>query len=116
MDVKAIANTQASMALNTQNSSIEMARMKIPSDPAQQEQKAHLTKEQIEKITQELQKKLDMFSTQLQITIDPQLKEPIVRVVDGQTKEVIRQLPPESLLKIAKYIDEITGLLFEKKA
>jgi flagellar protein FlaG len=40
----------------------------------------------------------------------------VVKIIDSQTKEVIRQLPPETTLKIAKYIDEITGLLFEKKA
>jgi flagellar protein FlaG len=40
----------------------------------------------------------------------------VVKVVDNDTKEVIRQIPSEEMLKIAKYIDEITGLLFKDMA
>jgi len=39
----------------------------------------------------------------------------VVKIIDSETKEVIRQLPPDVILKIAKYIDEVTGLLFNEK-
>ena len=34
-------------------------------------------------------------------SVDPGTKQPVVKVIDTATKEVIRQLPPEYLLQIA---------------
>jgi flagellar protein FlaG len=34
-------------------------------------------------------------------SVDPATKQPVVKVIDTATKEVIRQLPPEYLLQIA---------------
>ena len=34
-------------------------------------------------------------------SLDPATKQPVVKVIDTATKEVIRQLPPEYLLQIA---------------
>ncbi|HEV7856407.1 MAG TPA: flagellar protein FlaG [Herminiimonas sp.] len=40
----------------------------------------------------------------------------IVRVVDQQTKEIIRQMPSEEALQIAKGLDRMQGLLIHQKA
>ena len=34
-------------------------------------------------------------------SVDPATKQPVVKVIDTATKEIIRQLPPEYLLQIA---------------
>ena len=34
-------------------------------------------------------------------SVDPATKQPVVKVIDTATKEVIRQLPPEYLLQVA---------------
>lgn len=39
----------------------------------------------------------------------------IVRIVDS-SGEVVRQVPPEELVALAKRLDEAIGLLFDKKA
>jgi flagellar protein FlaG len=57
-----------------------------------------------------------MLNTQLQIKIDKDTDITVVKVVDKQTNKVIRQIHPEYVLKIAKYLDEITGLLLREKA
>ena len=43
-------------------------------------------------------------NTSVQFSIDEQTKKIILTIVDNNTKEVIRQLPPEESLKIAQYI------------
>jgi uncharacterized FlaG/YvyC family protein len=40
-------------------------------------------------------------------SVDPATRQPVVKVIDSATKEVISQLPPEYLLQIAG--DETTG-------
>ncbi len=41
-------------------------------------------------------------------SLDPATKQPVVKVIDTATREVIRQLPPEYLLQVAG--DDATGV------
>jgi len=40
----------------------------------------------------------------------------VVKVVDLETKEVIRQIPSPEVLEIAKAVDQLQGLLIRQKA
>lgn len=40
-------------------------------------------------------------SSELEFAFDRHTKRPIMRIVDKETKEVIRQLPPEYVLRLA---------------
>ena len=40
----------------------------------------------------------------------------IVRVVDSETKETLRQIPSEQMLAISRAIDDLRGLLIEQEA
>ena len=51
----------------------------------------------------------------LQIEIDKDLHRPVVKVVDSQTGDVIRQIPAEEMLDIAKSLDQVAGLLFKDR-
>lgn len=53
----------------------------------------------------------------LQFTIDAQDGRTIVKVLDSQTKEVIRQIPPEDALRVARHLAEMRqGQLFAERA
>lgn len=41
------------------------------------------------------------------------LEDMIVKVLNRDTQEVIRQIPPEAMLNMAQRIDEMTGLLVD---
>lgn len=43
-------------------------------------------------------------NTSVQFSIDEKTKKIVLTIVDNDTKEVVRQLPPEESLKIAQYI------------
>ena len=128
MDVKAISSNQATLQMNSQTSNIEQAK-KINDENIsngiqnnlKQEidsmQKQKVNKDELKKATETLQQKLSMLTqSQLKIETDEDTGIQVVKIIDQETKEVVRQLPPETVLKIAKYIDEITGLLYDKKA
>jgi flagellar protein FlaG len=40
----------------------------------------------------------------------------VVKVMDTQTNEVIRQFPSEETLKLAKHLEGMLGLIFNDKA
>ena len=45
-------------------------------------------------------------STELTFSYDRQTRKTILQIVDRETKEVIRQLPPEYLLRLAQELEE----------
>ena len=120
MDVKAIQSTQAALDMHTANTPHQKKEF-VPQSKKNEEElfaKLHPNTQNdiIKKTVAQLNEKLKLFDSSLKIEIDKDTGIQVVKIIDSKTKEVIRQLPPETTLKIAKYIDEITGLLFEKKA
>ncbi len=65
-----------------------------------------------EKITQ-LNHQMQSLRRDLQFTVDEQSGEPVIKVIDSETKEVIRQIPSEEMLKIRESIDNLKGVLFK---
>jgi flagellar protein FlaG len=55
-------------------------------------------------------------SANVQFMVDGKSNDVIVRVVDTQTNQLIRQIPSEEMLAISQELDRVTGLLFEQKA
>lgn len=124
MDVKAVNSTSAALQMQSQNvenqkeiqnqnreqnQQKDLAEMFETLDPKMQE-------DIIKKSIDELNKKMSMLNSQLKIEMDEDTGIQVVKIIDSESKEVIRQLPPDVVLKIAKYIDEVTGLLFNEKA
>ncbi len=56
------------------------------------------------------------FSISVQFKIDPDYKELIVKVVDQETGQLIRQIPTEEVVKMSKAMDNLKGLLFAQSA
>lgn len=57
-----------------------------------------------------------MSSNDLQFSVDEDTESVVVKVVDRQTHEIIRQIPSEEFLQIAKALDKLKGLLVQDKA
>jgi len=69
----------------------------------------------LEKIGEELNRCIRVFNTHLAFEIDRPSNRIIIRIVDTETEEVIRQIPPEELLRIMHYMDELLGLLVDER-
>ena len=52
----------------------------------------------------------------LEFSIDEDSKRTIVKVIDVDTREVVRQMPSEEALRIAKSLDKASGLLIRQQA
>lgn len=71
---------------------------------------------QLELAVQAMRKAIEPMANNLQISIDKDTGTTVVKVVDTSTKEVIRQIPTEEALSIAKSLDKLDGLLFKQEA
>ena len=52
----------------------------------------------------------------LQFSVHDETGLTVVKVLDSDTQEVIRQIPAEEVLAIAANLEEVRGLLFQAKA
>ncbi|WP_456383097.1 flagellar protein FlaG [Persephonella sp.] len=122
MDIKAISGTQASVNMNSQNVEAldRKQAQRVQQEQSQQqvqkqEQQQAVPQEVLKEAINNLNKKLEMLNSQLKVETDEDTGMRVIKIVDKETNEVIRQIPPEVMLKIAKYLDEVAGLLFNEK-
>ncbi|MCH8127315.1 flagellar protein FlaG [candidate division KSB1 bacterium] len=66
--------------------------------------------------TEELNQVVDLFNHELRFEIDDRLGKVIVKIIDKETGETIRQIPPEDMLNIMARIDEVLGMMFDERA
>jgi flagellar protein FlaG len=81
-----------------------------------QPQTAPQEQESLEQTLQGAQEAAEAAGANLQFTIDKDSGKTIVKVVDSQTSEVIRQIPSEELLALARSMSKTEGLLISQKA
>lgn len=77
----------------------------------------HLDVEDLSKMQKEFNKFLAPQNTTLEYGMDKLTKKMIFKVRDKESKEVIRQIPPEQLVEFAQHIIELLdGKIFNTKA
>lgn len=75
-----------------------------------------VSESQVGQALQSINKALQKLSSNLEFTIDEDSNRTIVKVMDNQTKEVIRQMPSVEAVEISKALDKLQGLLVKQKA
>ncbi len=75
-----------------------------------------LTLEQVKSSLHEFQQAVQKAAPGLQLSVDEELGVTVVKFVDTETQEVLRQFPSEEMLHIAKSVIKMQGLLVSKVA
>jgi flagellar protein FlaG len=73
-------------------------------------------KEELSTMTKAVNDFVKPLNSTLQFNIDDSTGQTVVKVIDTDTKEVIKQIPSEDMLALAKALDQIKGLLVKQKA
>ncbi len=72
--------------------------------------------DQVKQAVKDINKSLQLLPGAPEFSIDAATKETVVKVIDPQTGEVIRQMPTAQALEIAKVMDQALGKLIKEKA
>jgi flagellar protein FlaG len=72
--------------------------------------------DQVKQAVQDINRSLQSLSQGLEFSVDTDTKDVIVKVIDQQTKEVLRQMPSKEALEIAKALDQVLGKLIKEQA
>lgn len=70
----------------------------------------------LKKATEQINEFIKSSSRNLQFSVDKGTGRIIVKVVDQESGEIIRQIPPEETLAIAKNLDNPQGIIIRSKA
>jgi len=72
---------------------------------------------QVQQAAQMINKAVQTFSRNLEFSVDDAaVGKTVVKVVDQETGEMIRQIPSQEVLDIARALDRLQGLLVRQQA
>ncbi|NHQ92538.1 flagellar protein FlaG [Janthinobacterium lividum] len=74
------------------------------------------SREQLNKAVSELNQSSQMKTQGLEFSIDEDSQRTVVKVIDQETKEVLRQIPTREALELAKTFDSAKGSLISQSA
>ena len=75
------------------------------------------TSAQVRQAAQTINKMIQTFSRNLEFSVDDAaIGKTVVKVVDRETGEMIRQIPSQETLEIARALDRLQGLLIHQQA
>ena len=89
----------------------------LPKVAAQQVTQQAPTAPQLQQVVDKINKAIQQTNKNLEFTIDTDTRKSVVKLVDTETGDVIRQFPSEEAIAISKAIERIQqGLLLRQKA
>lgn len=74
------------------------------------------SEEQLQEAVKQTNDFIRPLNGSLQFAIDRETGTTVVKVLDMETKEVIKQIPSEDMLNLAKALDQLKGLLVKQQA
>jgi len=69
----------------------------------------------IDEAIEKLRKAGGIFKSRVDFSVDEETDRIVVKVIDTETDKVIKEIPPEQLIKLAAKIQKIIGLLVDEK-
>jgi flagellar protein FlaG len=98
---------------NASERSLQSARSK--SVPSVQEVN-QISRESVEAAAEKIQSFVTSMERNLNIYVDNSSGRSIIRVVDPESSQVIRQIPPEESIRLAQTVDFLASLLVHQRA
>jgi len=122
MAVGNVSPDPRSMVVETTNAAAlngpPVSRESTNSEPATNTKKVEPqpTHEDVRRVVEDLDSVLSSINKDIQLRVDDDSGQIVTRIVDRRSQEVIKQIPPTELLKIASRLRAFVGLLFDVEA
>lgn len=73
------------------------------------------SKDEVDKATEKMQNFVDSVRGDIRFSIDEDSGKTVVKVIDRETQEVLKQFPSEEALELAKALDKFQGILVKQQ-
>ena len=87
----------------------------LPTQHAEPADKKLVDRKAIEQTIAKIREAIGPANASLKIEIDPDSDRIIVKVLDDQSGELIRQIPSQEMVEIAKRLDMMQGIFITKR-
>jgi flagellar protein FlaG len=118
MDVGKIAGGTASPVVTGSSPSLLREAGFSSFDKLQKSEKQEEAKgqESMADLVERLRSQVQNIQRDLSFSVDDSTGDVVVRVIDGESGKVVRQIPSEEILRLTERLDEMRSLMFETKA
>lgn len=99
-----------------QVSATAIERKTSQTDANRVEQEKPVDKDAVKDAVHKANQTVAGLRSDLKFSVDPDTGSNVVKLVDVKTKEVIRQIPAQEMLVIAKHLNDLQGLLIKERA
>ncbi len=99
-----------SSVANTDNGSMEDKSLQ-----ARQQGKEIINLEDAARYAEEIQGRLDKMGSNLQFSVDEKTESVVFKFTSKTDGEVIRQIPSEQILELRGKLDDLLGLIFDRR-
>lgn len=89
--------------------------MKRPEEEARDFGMDLVNRKDVQNVVEDVQQYLLQHSIRLSFEIHDKTGDLVVRVLDKDTGDIIRQIPPQEMLKLREKLEELTGILLNGK-
>jgi flagellar protein FlaG len=103
---QAVAPATPAVSPVTAPKEVKAASPAVKVDPAELEKK-------LEQAVARLNEQMQANGRKLGFSVDDRLNKQIVRVMNKETGEVVRQIPNEVVIRVANSIEDLKGVLFD---
>ncbi|MCL2664106.1 MAG: flagellar protein FlaG [Defluviitaleaceae bacterium] len=86
-----------------------------PPPAAEKQQSAPASMDVIQKVLEQVNKSITTYNREMNISVHEKTQRIMVKVMDTEKKEVIREIPPEKVLDAFARTLELAGILLDKK-
>ena len=83
---------------------------------AREAEEAAKDTEPLEEVVSEMNNLVREMHRELRFSVDDDSGDTVIKVIDRQTDEVVRQIPSEELMHLRKRLQEAAGVIFEDSA
>ncbi|MBG6219385.1 MULTISPECIES: flagellar protein FlaG [unclassified Janthinobacterium] len=87
-----------------------------PAGKATSKEDAQSELKEVRQAVSDINKAMQFMSRELEFSVDTDSDRTVVKVIDQQTREVIRQMPTKEALEIGKALEKVQGLLIRQTA
>jgi flagellar protein FlaG len=108
-------SVESSSSLSGSKSTMPLSETPKNQMEKQEKDEKKLTREDVNQLTEHLNKFMKSVNTDLQFELHEETKRMMVRFVDRKDQHVIKEFPPHELLDTLAAIRDYVGILLDKK-
>jgi flagellar protein FlaG len=72
--------------------------------------------EEVKSVVSTMDSLINKLTTELRLEVDEETNQVIVKIIDGDSQEVIRQIPAEEFVALSKRMRDAVGMLFDRQS